>query len=337
VKILIFNWHEAYIYLLAKTGHTFHICPPMSPPGDQTLHVAGREAWDRTQRPLPARSIEISRNEAREWKDGYDLIICLAPFDVQATLGWGRPMLFIQLNMIGTDMMIEDPDELKEATHYLTKVFNEMPHLSAAFISEKKKANWPGMEQWPVVKSGIDPGDFEGSWDGCKKAVLTVGNMLAERDRMQGWAYQYTTMTQLPEAGWTVMGMNPTLADMKLGTARKSKSWSDMLLAYGEHRCLLVTLQDQHEDGYNLAMLEAMMMGCPIVTMPNSTSPIEGGSNGLVGATSWELAEHIQSLMEDWELALHLGDKGTATVLDNFSISHCINSWSKVMEDAANV
>ena len=51
---------------------------------------------------------------------------------------------------------------------------------------------------------------------------------------------------------------------------------------YCLQRVYLNTLVEDYEDGYNLALLEAMSAGMPVISIANKTSPIENGVNGYI-------------------------------------------------------
>ena len=319
--MLVFNWHEPYICLFAHTGHTFHVSPPLQAP-DQRLHAAGRKSWDVRFRPLPQNVVEVNAETAvQKLNEGaYDLVVCLTLQDVVALQQWDVPRLFVMLNMIGTDAGLSGAQ--KQA--YVERLRPLFKEVDLSFISEKKRRDW-GWEA-PVVVSGIDPddyGDYSGEW----AKVIRVGNMLKERDHMQGFSIQEQILgDQFPSS---VIGVNPTVP-----AARPSENWQDLKEQYRRHRLLLNTLTDGHEDGYNLGMLEAMATGMPVVSTPNSSSPIIDGYNGFISDDAEYLRAKIRLLLTDREAAVELGRNARQTVIEHFHINTCAAGWDRLFAES---
>ncbi len=309
LRVLVFNWHEPYICLFARTGHLFHTLPPAAQP---------RRTWNQAFRPLPPNVEEISWPQAEAGVKGgaYDLVLCLALPDLPVVQDWQVPRLLVMLNMIGTDSG-KGGAQKQAYVESLRPLFRE---TDLAFISEKKRRDW-GWEA-PVVVSGIET-ECYGGYTGELARVLRVGNMLVERDHMQGFSVQEAILgDQFPSA---IVGVNPTLP-----SARPSISWEDLKEQYRRHRLLLNTLTEEHEDGYNLAMLEAMATGMPVVSTPNSSSPIVDGENGFIAGDLAQLRERIRQLLADVELARRLGQRGRQTVVERFGIEACAAGWNQV-------
>ena len=99
------------------------------------------------------------------------------------------------------------------------------------------------------------------------------------------------------------------------------------------HRVYLHTARPPFEDGYNLAMLEAMATGVPVVTLAHPTSPIADRGNGLVGRSTLELRLALLELLEDAALAARLGAAGRETVRDRFPITAFRERWSALLDE----
>ncbi|MBT4504672.1 MAG: glycosyltransferase family 4 protein, partial [Gemmatimonadetes bacterium] len=310
--MLVLNWHEPYICLYAAMGHQFDVAPPPQNPGKR---------WNQGFRPLPDNVTEISWESAEEGARAgrYDLFIGLTLQDVHTGQEWDLPRLFVMLNMIGTDAGLDGAE--KEA--YVERLRPFFREVDISFISEKKRRNW-GWEA-PVVVSGIDPGDY-GGFTGEDARVLRVGNMLKERDHMQGFGIQEEILGgDIPSA---IVGVNPTIPE-----SHASESWEDLKEQYQQNRVLLCTLTNGHEDGYNLAILEAMATGMPVVSIANSSSPIIDGYNGFISDDYDYLREKLRLLLADRELAAELGCNARQTVVEKFHIRDCAAAWEEVFAD----
>ena len=309
LRVLVFNWHEPYICLYAHTGHTIGVAPPRQDP---------EKKWNRSFRPLPSNVFELSYEEAaaQAARSEWDLVLCLTLQDVETVQDWALPRLFVMLNMIRTDSGLSGAAK-QEYVERLAPLFNE---VDISFISEKKRRDW-GWEA-PVVVSGIDP-EQHGGYEGSIRKVLRVGNMLVERDHMQGFSIQEEILgADLPSS---IVGVNPTLP-----ASKSSRDWEDLKAQYRSHRVLLNTLTDEHEDGYNLALLEAMATGMPVVSTPNSSSPIVDGQNGFISGDFGYLRDKIRVLLDDPAMAAELGCNARQTAIERFHIVDCVDGWNKV-------
>ncbi|MBI1865757.1 MAG: hypothetical protein HYR98_08560 [Nitrospirae bacterium] len=72
LRVLTFNWHEAYVCLLARTGHAFTVVDK---------HNGGHAGWLRGTRPVPANvdllpigSEGMVREEAL--RGAFDIAVC---------------------------------------------------------------------------------------------------------------------------------------------------------------------------------------------------------------------------------------------------------------------
>ena len=88
-------------------------------------------------------------------------------------------------------------------------------------------------------------------------------------------------------------------------------------------------------DGYNLAMLEAMATGAPVVSYANPTSFITDGVDGFLSDDINSLRKTISSLMDDRELATSIGAAGKRTVEKRFGLEAFLKKWNTVFYDIA--
>jgi 2-polyprenyl-3-methyl-5-hydroxy-6-metoxy-1,4-benzoquinol methylase len=94
----------------------------------------------------------------------------------------------------------------------------------------------------------------------------------------------------------------------------------------------LNTTVEPYEDGYNLAMLEAMATGLPVVTTPGEFSPIEDGVNGFVSKDEAELREKIEMLLRDRSLGASIGRRARHAVLERFPMQVFVDRWAALLD-----
>ncbi len=116
---------------------------------------------------------------------------------------------------------------------------------------------------------------------------------------------------------------------------RLTTSWDDLRACFRSHRVYLNTTVDLFEDGYNLAMLEAMATGMPVATTPNRTSPIVDGDNGFVSGDLSCLRDRIVMLLGNIDAARTMGARARQTVAERFPIDLFVQSWNRVLERAS--
>ena len=174
-----------------------------------------------------------------------------------------------------------------------------------------------------IILPGLDILEY-GGYTGNDKNILRVGNLFKERDLMMG----YSLGEKIAENHSLVtIGMNPDIPG-----SRMSNGFEDLLAQFRTNRIYLNTTVEGNEDGYNMAMLEAMAIGMPVVTSHNNTSPILDGENGFCSDDPNYLKNCIELLMKDSVLAKRLGENARQTVAQKFPIKKFIKSWADAVE-----
>ena len=127
----------------------------------------------------------------------------------------------------------------------------------------------------------------------------------------------------------TLVGNNPDIPG-----SEPARDWDHLRELLQVHRFYLHTAQPDLEDGYNLALLEAMGTGLPIVATSSPTSPVVDGESGFISNDLNYLRWGMRQLLEDPELARKMGETARATVLRQFSVSKFLEHWHEVIREA---
>jgi spore maturation protein CgeB/tetratricopeptide (TPR) repeat protein len=318
LKILTFNWHEPYLCLLSRMNHEFLVVEPEIAEG----HC---RKWDQNMRPVPDNVRLISMKQARKNLDQgeIDCIIAHNVKDLIEVKDYSLPKIIVFHNCLTTEINLgNNKVNREEYLHQITPLFEGVTKI---FISEMKRADWE--MQGEVILPGLDVSEY-GGYTGNEKRVLRVGNLLKERDLMMGYSFGEKVLKNHP---LLTLGMNPGIPESRI-----SNGFVDLLNQFKNNRVYINTTVDGFEDGYNLAMLEAMATGMPVVTSQNKTSPIRDGVNGFISNDPDYLNSCIAKLMQDPALAKEMGEKARKTVVENFSINKFIQSWSRGVELAVN-
>lgn len=317
MKILSFNWHTPYLSLLARLDHEFEVAPPNI--------AAPLKSWDHAMRPKPPNVREITTAQARERlaKEGYyDLLLAHNVKDIVMAKEARLPKLLVFHNRLSTEAALGGRPEAADGHREQVKTLTSLVYR--VFISETKRADWdmPG----EIILPGVDVLQY-GGYTGEQRRVLRVGNSIRARDLMTGFSLQEEVLKGgLPNV---IVGENPDIPGSKV-----SAGWEDLKKAYRENRLLLSTAMPPWEDGYNLAVLEAMATGMPVVSVENPTCPITGGVDGFVGAAAEGLREKILKLLDDADLARRIGAEGRKTVERLFPMSAFLEKWDGAIRRA---
>lgn len=313
LNILTFNWHEAYICTLAKTGHYFDIVERFK---------GGSREWFYQTRPLPVCGSIVNEKTAHvRLKAGlYNAIVCHNFKDLIEVIDYDVPKILVFHNKLTTELALDGNRHTKE--EYLKeayKVFARASNLQFVFISQSKKDDW-GLDG-EVITPGIDTSEYCG-YTGNELKALRIGNFMKKRDIMLGFSNQEKILKDIPN---TMLGINE-----QSHNSRFTKSWDDLKEQLRSHRVYLNTTVEGYEDGYNLACLEAMATGMPVVSTYNSTSPIDDGINGYISEDIDYLSDRIISLFEDHKRAVELGMAARKTVEEKFNITDFIRKWNSL-------
>ena len=97
MRILTFNWHEAYLCLLAKTGHPIDIVERFK---------GGSQVWFYETRPLPPNARIVREATARRGmrEHTYDAVICHNVKDLLWVQEWPVRKILVFHNKLSTEI-----------------------------------------------------------------------------------------------------------------------------------------------------------------------------------------------------------------------------------------
>ena len=308
MRLLTFNWHESYLHLLASIGHDWDVV---------LRQKGGRTDWWREVRPMPGTMTVVSEDEAvaRAARGVYDAVICHNLLDLGLVVDAGAPTCTIFHTSRDLEVVFGlDVGSFDRIGRPL------LEKTTIVFVSPMKLASWdlPGA----VILPGVDLADY-GGYTGEVARILHVGNLKRELSSVNGMPMLESAAAGLP---FTLLGMNPTIPGSKL-----SADWDDSRAHFRSHRVYLHTTMPPFEDGYNLAMLEAMATGMPVVALAHQTCPVTNGIDGFTGDDAQALRLALLELLEDADRARDIGAQGRNTVARLFPIERFRAQWNELL------
>jgi hypothetical protein len=306
LNILTLPTHEAFQTMLDSTGHNFYMMT-----GPQI------KGWDFHTKPLPPNHYLLPPNDGNIQPGiEYDLLLSQQRFgNLQMFLDLGKrlgvPVLHIDHTM--------PPPNIKP------KQLDGLVSLRAnkhAYITEFSKNAWRGSPNDAVIYHGVDSNVFKG-W-GQVGSVGTHGisvvNQFASRDVFCGWNMWQEVAKQVP---MKLIGENP-------GVSESAKSTEDLVNQLATARFFLNTSQ---WSPIPLSLIEAMMVGCPIITTSKQEIPkfLHHEENALIADNVDDMVKSARRLMVDDDLCKKLSQNVRATALQFFSLERFVNDWNDIL------
>jgi hypothetical protein len=313
-RILTFNCHEGYVHLLGKLGIDMDVVDGL--PGRYTAR------WDERMRPVPERARLVTLEEARGQSD-YDAIIAHNVLDLLDVKLVDAPKILV-LHVSLTARALEDPgappprEMSRQVAHYLDLIGG-----SAVAVSEAKRASW-GLDA-AVIRPAVDEAEW-GAHAGHEATLLRVANEVSRRRLRFAWDDHERLVSGMP---FRLVGHNPDLP----GT-RPAGSWDELRDIYRSHRAYVHTAGDGLDDGYNLALLEAMAAGMPVVSTVPSESPVTDGESGFVSKDVEHLRLGARRLLDDPDLSRRMGERARESVLERFGLPAFVAGWHRAIDRA---
>ncbi len=309
LDILTVNRHTGYLYNLSKIGH----------------HWSVLNQWVHHNRPLPANFESIDWATARRDFPKFDAVVGhdirrdLARF-LPYCLRYHKPYIQIIHGRRGQLEFSRIGFRRFGKNLYASLTLRPLVRLGlvrVVFISAHAGSDW-GLKG-TVINQGITLNEM-GAYEGAEPSLLVVGNML------QRMHFAFDELMQIrTQVPVKIVGVNP-----RIPGAQPSRDWNDLRSSYCQYRAYL-NLTREPEDGYNLAVLEAMASGMPVISLRHPSTPIRNGENGFLVENVSEAVERAKQLIADIELARRLGKCARETIEREFSLSAFRTAWNNLL------
>ena len=309
LNILTVNRHTGYLYNLSKIGHRWL--------------VLGE--WEEYNRPLPANFRLGKWAQARRDFPRFDAVIghdirrdlwkflpyCLRYHKPYFQIIHGRRaragFSHSRLRRLAKNLY----------SSILLRPLVKVGWVRIVFISPYARSDW-GFDG-TTIDQGI-PVDEMGPYHGTEASLLTVGNTLHREH------FAFDELMQIrAQVPVRVVGVNPQIPG-----CGPAKNWDELRSLYSRNRAYL-NLTCEPEAGHNLALLEAMASGMPVISLKHPSTPVRNGENGFLVGNVPEAVERARQLLADHELAQKLGHSARETVERGFSVNVFRERWNDLL------
>jgi glycosyltransferase involved in cell wall biosynthesis len=313
--LLVFNCHEAWVYQLGVLGFSLDII----------IGLKGRKQlmWDEQTRPVPHNSRLITLSEALESPTNYYCIITHNITDLLDIKHRNEPKINVLHISIETRALEEKSNIAPEKMKGILHEYLELIGGHAVAVTKSKGESWGFTED--VVNNSSNPEEYF-PYSGHLAYGLRIANSIERRKKYLLWDFQEIAFRGIPVH---IVGHNPGMPGVEA-----SKNWNDLKEILQSHRFYVHTADPRYEDGFNMASLEAMAAGMPVLGNRHPTSPIEHGKSGFLSDDPYELQKYARLLLEDRDLAIRMGREAQQIVSERFSKARFKESFLKSIETA---
>jgi hypothetical protein len=304
-RLKIFTWHIHGSYLYYLSQGAFDIYIPVKDVKTQGYYGRGDTF------PFGQNVIEVPAEQVRNLE--FDCIVFQSEknflidqheilSDFQKTL----PRIFVEHNT---------PEVHPTDTRH---VMND-PAVWMVHVTHFNKLMWDNADI-PFVKV-IEHGVCQPSarYQGKKEKGIVVVNHIQQRGRITGWDIFERVRKHVPldlvgmgteQSGGLGEVLNPQLADF-----------------IAQYRFFFNPIR---YTSFGLAVCEAMMVGMPVVALATTeyVSVIKDGHSGFIDTNPDKLIQNMHFLLDDLELARHMGAEAQKLAQNKFNIHRFTTEWN---------
>jgi Glycosyl transferases group 1 len=299
LNILTWHTHGAYLYYLTQAPHEFFVLSkPGRPPGYGG--VCGHLPWGANVHDLPVADAKrqkidliLFQDDAQYLEDQYD---CLSAAQRAA------PKIYLE----------HDPPRGHPVDERHIAARRDVMIVHCTHFNRLMWENGPAPTR--VVEHGVIAPNAR--WSGEFERGLVVINNLSSRGRRLGADIYQELRTRVP---LDLIGM----AAEELGEIPHQ----DLPAFAARYRFFFNPIR---YTSMGLAVIEAMMIGMPIVALATTevATVIRDGENGVAHTSVERLVEGMERLLQDPAEARRLGEAGRKTAQARFGIDRFVADWN---------
>jgi len=313
--LLVFPCHAPWVYQLDALGLRLDILVG--------LRGSYNTGWDERMRPVPTNGRLVTLPEAMRSSSRYYCIVAHGITDLLDIQARPEPRLLVLHNALESRLREEgghvDPQRMRD----MLRRYLELVGGHAVATSMFKGESWGFTDD--IVHPGVDVDDYP-PHKGEEPRALRICNYIGSRRRILLWDLHEQAFGGIPV---TLVGHNPGLAGVEA-----ARDWQHLKNMLQSHRFYIHTADPRFEGGYNMATLEAMAAGLPVLGNRHPTSPVKHGVTGFLSDDPDELRRYAQILLEDRQLAHLMGQKARDMVAQRFSLTRFRHAFLRSIEIA---
>jgi len=314
-RLLVFDCHEAWVYQLRA----------LEQPMEVVIGLKGRhtQGWDEAMRPIPPNARLVRIEEAIASGTQYDCIVAHNLSDLLDSKPLVAPRLFVihgTLDGLILEQASRTPSaELRRAVARYVDIIGA--HVMA--VSSLKGNSWGFGDD--IVPFSAAVSDYLPHVGDLARG-LRIANDVLRKQKTLLWDFHSEAFAGVPI---TLVGRNPEMPGVE-----PARDWCHLKELLSRHRFFVHTADPRLEDGYNMATLEAMAAGLPILGNCHQSSPVIHGVTGFLSDDPGELRLFAHRLLEDRDLAAHMGNEARKAVADRFSPEQFKRGFERSLERA---
>lgn len=202
-----------------------------------------------------------------------------------------------------------------------------------SFISEYSRDSWGFTKSNSVViEHGIDTEFWSNGAENNSREpyCLSVVNELPSRDWCCGYSLWKEVNSSIP---CQVIGKSTGESAGFSQPARSTEHLRDI------YQNAAVYLNTSIHSPVPTSMMEAMICGCPVVTVGTCMIPeiIQHTENGIIAEDATDLKFWCRELLDKPDLARRLGMNGKKTIEEKYNLKRFVKTWNKTIELAIKV
>jgi hypothetical protein len=313
--LLVFNCHEAWVHQLGALGYPLEIIVGLKGTYNPT--------WDKQMRPVPPHSRLVSLPEALQSLTRYYCIITHNIIDLLDIKSRPEPRLIVLHSTLEGRIIEEKSSVHPEQMRQTLSKYLELVGGHAVAGTLLKAQSWGFPED--VVVVGLEPGDYP-LYSGQEACGLRICNFIESRKKILLWDFHERAFNGIPVR---LIGHNPNMKSVAA-----SQSWEHLKSLLQSHRFYIHTADPKLEDGFNMATLEAMAAGMPVLGNRHPSSPVRHGVSGFLSDEPDELHKYAEILLADRELAIRMGREARKMVSEHFSMNRFREAFLASIETA---
>lgn len=315
MRILIWHVHGSWTTSFVQGEHTY-LLPVVEDRGPDGRGRA--RTWD-----WPAAAVEVTPERLAD--EQIDAVVLQRPHELDLVRAWTGRRPGSELPAVYLEH--DTPRGPAAATRHPVADRDDIPLVHVTHFNRIMWDN--GLAPTAVIEHGIlDPGPL---YTGTVPSAAVVVNEPVRRERIAGTDLLVDLARDLPVE---VYGMQTQrLADVAehlAGHLHERLSHDQLHPTLGRHR---LYLHPYRWTSLGLALLEAMMIGMPVLGLPTTEAPrAVPPAAGLLSADLGELATRARLWLHDPGEAAAAGAAARDHALAHFGIDRFLTDWNRLLE-----